>query len=128
MPNGTVAPGKVCPSGPVPISGSTSLRGSRTWARAIVAASSTAKLSHFFMTPHYSNIYLPGPSDWARCQLCRPLNSASTWAQGSDDVICVHDSPVCESNLSFDLGLWYEAGGHCRILRARGFPVDVPPP
>src|SRR5579863_763626 len=56
MPNGTVAPGKVCPSGPVPIIGSTILTGSGTCATDIEAKINAAKQNDF-ITKQYLKLF-----------------------------------------------------------------------
>src|SRR5271168_5308341 len=60
MPNGAVAPGKVWPSGPVPIMGSTSLSGSGTWAKPIEQANSRVKQRRFFILRKYRILFVRG--------------------------------------------------------------------
>src|SRR5271168_3493132 len=82
MPNGAVAPGKVWPSGPVPIIGSTSLSGSGTWAKPIEQANSRVKQRHFFILRKYRILFVLGAAYPGRrkCRKNCGINSSITAA------------------------------------------------
>ena len=80
MPNGTVAPGKVCPSGPVPIIGSTILMGSGTCATDIEAAISAAKQIDF-MTKQYRKMFGCLYATWLRNENLSLSGNLPAWEE-----------------------------------------------